>query len=275
MALAMTSLRLRAASLGAGVDSTALVLMAAHGEIGPMPDCAFFADTGDEKRATYRHLDWLETVLPFPVYRLRRWPTSLSASTIAQYRGEPDGRPFTPPFFYNGGMLPKQCSKEWKTRAVTGEIRRMLGLAPRERGPKDTAVELWLGISRSEAHRMKPSEVAWIQHRWPLVDAGLRRPDLVRWLVDHGYPVPPPSACVYCPFQSPQQMAEIKEGPDDDWERVVTFDHAIRDGGNGTEGPLFISVERRPIEEVRFDTTGDLFESTSQFGNECEGMCGT
>ncbi len=34
------SLRLRALSLGAGVQSTTLALMAAHGEIGPMPDCA-------------------------------------------------------------------------------------------------------------------------------------------------------------------------------------------------------------------------------------------
>lgn len=33
-------LRLRALSLGAGVQSTTLALMAAHGEIRPMPDCA-------------------------------------------------------------------------------------------------------------------------------------------------------------------------------------------------------------------------------------------
>ena len=37
---------LRVISLGAGVQSTTMALMAAHGEIGPMPDCAIFADTG-------------------------------------------------------------------------------------------------------------------------------------------------------------------------------------------------------------------------------------
>ena len=31
-------IRLRVLSLGAGVQSTTLALMAAHGEIGPMPD---------------------------------------------------------------------------------------------------------------------------------------------------------------------------------------------------------------------------------------------
>ena len=56
-------------SLGAGVQSTTMALMAAHGEIDPMPDAAIFADTGAEPKAVYEHLDWLRSgnVLPFPV----------------------------------------------------------------------------------------------------------------------------------------------------------------------------------------------------------------
>ncbi|MCK9513952.1 MAG: hypothetical protein M0R28_22370 [Pigmentiphaga sp.] len=63
-------IRLRALSLGAGVQSTTMALMAAHEEIGPMPDCAIFADTGWEPKAVYDHLAWLMSpnVLPFPVY---------------------------------------------------------------------------------------------------------------------------------------------------------------------------------------------------------------
>ena len=59
-------------SLGAGVQSSTMALMAAHGEIGPMPDCAIFADTGDEPKKVYEWLDWLEKQLPFPVYRVQR-----------------------------------------------------------------------------------------------------------------------------------------------------------------------------------------------------------
>ena len=61
---------IRVISLGAGVQSTVMALMAARGEIGPMPDCAIFADTGYEPQGVYDHLDWLETQLPFPVYRV-------------------------------------------------------------------------------------------------------------------------------------------------------------------------------------------------------------
>lgn len=65
-----SAIRLRVQSLGAGVQSTTLALMAAHGETGPMPDCAIFAEAGWEPKAVYDHLDWLRSpnVLPFPVH---------------------------------------------------------------------------------------------------------------------------------------------------------------------------------------------------------------
>lgn len=37
-------------SLGAGVQSTTMALMAKHGEITPMPDCAIFAAVRDAQR---------------------------------------------------------------------------------------------------------------------------------------------------------------------------------------------------------------------------------
>lgn len=43
-------IRLRTLSLGADVQSTTMALLAAYGEVGPMPDCAIFADTGWEPR---------------------------------------------------------------------------------------------------------------------------------------------------------------------------------------------------------------------------------
>jgi hypothetical protein len=68
--VARSPIRLRALSLGVGVQSTTLALMAAHGEICPMPDRAIFADTGWEPKAVYEHLEWLMSpnVLPFPVH---------------------------------------------------------------------------------------------------------------------------------------------------------------------------------------------------------------
>jgi hypothetical protein len=99
---------LRILSLGAGVQSTTLALMVARGEIEPMLDCAIFADTQSEPASVYKHLDWLETQLPFPVYRVTAG--SLRAEIFGAMRGENrmDARP---PFFTRaGGMLRRQCT---------------------------------------------------------------------------------------------------------------------------------------------------------------------
>ena len=58
-------------SLGAGVQSTVMALMAAKGEIEPMPDCAIFADTGAEPRYVYDQLDMIEANVPFPIHKVK------------------------------------------------------------------------------------------------------------------------------------------------------------------------------------------------------------
>lgn len=66
-------IRLRALSLGAGVQSTTMALMAAHGEIGPMPDCAIFADTGAKGRLRSPGLaDVAQSIAVSHPYRLGR-----------------------------------------------------------------------------------------------------------------------------------------------------------------------------------------------------------
>lgn len=256
-------------SLGAGLQSTTLSLMAVAGEIGPMPDMAIFADTGNEKRSTYQHLNWLETVLPFPLIKKRRSDRSLSEETVSHYRGEPRGTPHTPPFFFNEGMLPLHCSKEWKTRVIIKELRRRLGYDYGERITR-TKVEVWLGMTTDEAHRMKPSEAPWITNRWPLVEKRMHRGECEPWLRRHGYEPPPRSACVHCPFQTDREFAEM---PREDFEKACELDDAIRDGGNGTTGPLYVSRHRRPLREIDF---AEMMSSPQLdlFGNECEGMCG-
>ncbi len=267
-----TSPLLRVLSLGAGVQSTTLALMAAHGEITPMPDCAIFADTGWEPAAVYKHLDWLESVLPFPVRRVRREGDDLGelAIRIATHRVT---RTALPPWFTKNpdGMLPQQCSKEFKVRVIGREVRRQLGLAPRERGPRSVAVEQWLGISRDEAHRMKPAEQKFVLHRYPLIEMMLTRSDCLRWMERNGYPRPPKSACIFCPWTDIGRWRNMKANEPEDWARAVAFDAAIRPGFFGMPGEAFVHRDRVPLDQVDLsidDRQPDLF------ANDCTGMCG-
>ena len=54
-------------SLGAGVQSSAMAIMAAKGDF-PSVDCAIFADTGYEPKAVYKYLDFLKKILPYPIH---------------------------------------------------------------------------------------------------------------------------------------------------------------------------------------------------------------
>ena len=57
-------------SLGAGVQSSTMALMATKGVYDiPKPDFAVFADTQAEPQSVYDHLDWLEGELDFEVVR--------------------------------------------------------------------------------------------------------------------------------------------------------------------------------------------------------------
>jgi 3'-phosphoadenosine 5'-phosphosulfate sulfotransferase (PAPS reductase)/FAD synthetase len=72
-------------SLGAGVQSSTLALMIAHGEIEPV-EAAIFADTGWEPRHVYEWLNWLEEQLPFPVCRVQYG--NLRTDTLAKRGGQ-------------------------------------------------------------------------------------------------------------------------------------------------------------------------------------------
>lgn len=91
-------------SLGAGVQSTTLALMAASGELGEMPDCAIFADTGWEPKAVYEHLEKLQEALPFPVHVVsagdirsdiikRSNTTGQRFAAVPWFMKMPDGKP--------------------------------------------------------------------------------------------------------------------------------------------------------------------------------------
>lgn len=261
-------------SLGAGVQSSTLALMAARGEVGPMPDAAIFADTGGESKRVYEWVDWLEKQLPFPIIRVKRDGLSLGDLWLAVARGERDrsGSPLPGFWLSPAGMSPFQCSKEFKTRVVGREIRRMLGLETGQRGPKKIVVEQWLGISSEEIERMKDNEMKFVQNRWPLIEMKMRRHHCLKWMADNGYPEPPRSSCIFCPFRTDEEWRLLRDQQPEDWEKAVQFDEGIRAGWPGIEGAAWIHRTRQPLSTVDIERKPDLFDFG--FRQECEGACG-
>lgn len=260
-------------SLGAGVQSSTLALMAAQGEIGPMPSMAIFADTGWEPAPVYAWLDWLETQLPYPVVRVQKG--NIREDQIgARMRSM---RWVSLPYFVDGsdgreGRIRRQCTAEYKIEPIETYIRRhVLNLAPRQRAPRTVQVVQWRGISADESQRMKPSREPWMEVRYPLaMELGMTRHDCLRWMERNGYPRPPRSACIGCPFHSNHEWRDMRDNRPDEWADAVEFDAAIRTAG-GMRGDSFLHRSLLPLDQAPID--GNTAQA-DLWGEECAGMCG-
>jgi len=260
-------------SLGAGVQSSTLALMAAKGEITPMPVAAIFSDTKCEPLEVYRWLDWLEKQLPFPVYRVTNGRGLLN-SLVKSFKGQ---RLASLPFYTEspngGGILRRQCTLEFKILPVIKKIRELVGLKKRQAGPRNKIwVKQWIGISTDEATRMKSSRIKWIENTWPLTDKRMNRHDCLLWMEKNNYPKPPRSACTFCPYHSNDEWRRLKADTYS-WRQIVAVDKMIRSGTRGTLEKLFLHKSLKSIDEIDFSTQEERGQ-INLFENECEGMCG-
>jgi hypothetical protein len=270
--------RLVVLSLGAGVQSSTLALMAAHGELDPMPHCAIFSDTGAEPKPVYEWLDKLEEMMPFPLHRVQ-WAEGLLKNIKGAVKGgQFAGAPFdTENDDFNRsdkeGQLRRQCTREFKVQPITRKLRELCGLAKGERAGKESRVLQYIGISLDEIVRMKPSRDKWIEHQWPLIDKRMSRWDCMRWLEKNGYPVPPKSSCTFCPYHSNHEWRWLKATDPEGWQQAVDIDNLIRGGVRGTKHALYLHRDMVPLEEVDLSTDTERGQM-GLWGNECEGMCG-
>ncbi|MCZ0737728.1 hypothetical protein [Phreatobacter sp. AB_2022a] len=296
-------IRLRALSLGAGVQSTTMALLAAHGEVGPMRDCAIFADTGWEPRAVYEHLAWLMrgNLLPFPVHIVsagnirddlmaassgERWASIPAFTKTVTPTGsdlpvldEDDegelveiGRRRTATEIVSIGMIRRQCTTEFKIVPIRRKVRELAGLT-RRRSPPVPVVEQWIGISTDEVVRAKPSFEAWQVKRFPLIEKRMSRDDCLAWLRRHGYPNPPKSACIGCPFHDDRRRRAMRDRDEEAWSDAVAADRALRSGLRGIRGEVFLHRSCVPLDQADLSNAADRGQ-LDLFANECEGMYG-
>lgn len=277
---------LRVLSLGAGVQSTTLALMAAHGAI-ERPDVAIFADTQWEPRAVYEHLHWLMSpnVLPFLVQVVT---AGNLRQAVLDRRNTTGGRFSSVPWFTLGkkgkkGRGRRQCTREYKLEPIKREVRRLLDKKPRA-FIKPNTVEMLIGISRDEAWRMKPSRVQYIRNKYPLLDLGMTRRDCYKWLRINDYPVvepweatakrapwPPKSACIVCPFTNDERWRDRKIRTPEEWQEAVFIDRQLRLGNTRGMRSEFVHDSCVPLDQASLDRDE---RQPDLFGEECEGMCG-
>jgi hypothetical protein len=259
----------RLLSLGAGVQSTTLLLLAAEGRL-PRLDGAIFADTGWEPAAVYEHLERIdrEVAQPagIPIYRV-------SVGNIRNDALDPEHRFASMPLFIKNpdggdGMTRRQCTSEYKLKPIKAQARQLLGYPHPRPVPRGVYAEQWVGISRDEFGRAKDSGIQYLRSAWPLLfldgaadgREGWTRDDCLRYLRANGWASTPKSACIGCPFHGNAQWRRLRDEQPTEWADAVDFDRSIRAGnarGNANGKPLlgeaYLHRSRLPLDQAPID----------------------
>lgn len=258
---------IRAISYGAGVQSTALLVLAAQGHI----DFPLFlmANVGDDSEHPAT-LDYLHDVAtPYAeehgieLHVLnRRMVRDGSVRTLYQNLTNPEHRSVgIPARMPSGAPGTRACTQDFKINVVARYLR--------ERGATEEAPAIvGIGISLDEIQRANGrSEIAWQRVVYPLISVGedtglkLRRDDCTRLIRDAGLPVPPKSSCYFCPFHSMETWADMKRNEPDLFAKAAALEDTIN-AKRADSYPVWLSPAMIPLrdavsdDEVLFDAHG-------------------
>jgi 3'-phosphoadenosine 5'-phosphosulfate sulfotransferase (PAPS reductase)/FAD synthetase len=233
-------------SYGMGLDSTA-VLVGLQVR-GIRPDLILFADTGAEKPETYAYLavinEWLEEV-GFPLVQVVRYqPVTATYTTL-------EGACLTNEVLPALAFNQHQCALRFKRdvlnkalkawalgqRAIEAgkRIQKVIGY---DNGASDLkrsakALRLQAAMRAKIDARLAELGKAPLADQWeaanteirPLLqDWKLSREDLPALIESAGLPIPPKSACFFCPASKLQEVLDLKRDHRDLYDRAVAME---------------------------------------------------
>lgn len=226
--------QVRSISYGGGVQSTALLVLAAQRRI----DFPLFlmANVGDDSE----HPDTLAYVkdiaMPFAekhdleLVMLDRRKRDGSVETLWGRLMKDGSRSLPIPVrMSNGAPGRRSCTADFKIKVVAKELKR--------RGAsKDNPAVVGIGISLDEIHRANTRRVEGHEIVvYPLVGIGeetglrLRRDDCIKVIRDAGLPIPPKSSCFFCPFHRPTAWADLARETPELFEKSCQLEETLNE----------------------------------------------
>jgi hypothetical protein len=270
----------RVISFGGGVQSTALLVLAAQGRI---PYQTFlFANVGDDSESPDTLAYIRQVAQPFAaahgleLQELRRyWLRGERAGqqvTLWQQLVDPQSRTIGIPvrMMPSGAPGQRSCTVDFKIRVIYRELRRRG--ATRER-PALVA----LGISLDEIQRAKPGQDPRLPAQvrtYPLLDLGMDRAACVRLIQEAGLPVPPKSACFFCPYHDMATWQQLAQQNPNLFAKACWLEDLLRERAKRLgRGDILMTRFKRPLREVV------MIENVSALpgqGDDCDsGYCFT
>lgn len=267
-------------AFGAGMQSTALALMACERAMGkprlypevPIYDAVVFCDLGLEPAWVARQLEFTRQTcqkagIPFYVldthlYRdfMRNFGQRRTVS-IPWWTLMEDG---------HKSKLPRNCTIDYKIEMLAKFVRwGLLGYKKGQRlRPCDIkAHELHMGFSVEEQQRCKDSPNQLFINKFPLVTMGLTRAANYKYILERWGLDTKASACAFCPFHRNYFFQYIQQNEPEVYTAIVGVDNLLRDNTPlpTMRSKLFMSRSRKRIVDL---TPEDCIDA------ECFDYCG-
>lgn len=272
-------------SLGAGVQSSTMALMASRGELpgSERVQGCIFADTQDEPPSVYTWLDWLEKQLPWPLHKITSG--KISADSLLTKTGKAGQlyQKTTLPVYtldesgFSSKINHRSCTVSYKIRPIMKKLRQLMKV---KRGQSSPVVIQWIGISLDEMQRMKPSREPWAKCEWPLVASRMTRRHCLEWMEKNNYPKPPRSSCVFCPFHRDAEWRRLQTEEPEEFAKAIEFEKKLQKvklESSELRSTPFLHKSCKPLETIDFRSDverGQNLLFDDNWNDECEGMCG-
>jgi len=187
-------------SFGGGVNSVALMILLLRERL-PF-DGAVFADTGGELPETYAYLKLAKRYLREHGVPL----TVVSKNGKSLYDTAWERRVFP-------SAVWRWSTRDFKITPILRHYRSQGG-----------HVNQYLAIARDEIMRMKDSRVEYVTNLYPLIDCRITRAGCLELIQSEGLPIPPRSACYFCPFNSVDRWRWLLENHPELYERAMALE---------------------------------------------------
>ncbi|WP_428963925.1 phosphoadenosine phosphosulfate reductase [Micromonospora fluostatini] len=243
---------LRVFSYGGGVQSTAALVLAAQGRIDF--GVFLFANVGDDSEdpATLAYLERyakpyaaLHGIQLIELHRQRRDGTR---ETLYGRLTKSGGRSLPIPVrMSNGAPGTRSCTADFKIKVIGRHLKATGATA-------DNPATVGVGISLDEIERVNNRRAEPYERPvYPLLDhtPPLRRHDCARIIAAAGLPVPPKSACWFCPFRRPATWAETRRDRPELFQRACDLE-ALLNQRRTTLGkdPVWLTRFNRPLADA-------------------------
>lgn len=265
---------LRIVSYGGGVQSTALLVLAAQSVIDfPV---FLFSNVGDDSE----HPDTITYVrsvaMPYAaehgieMHELHRVMRGGTRRTLLQDLSRDSRTINIPVRMANGAPGRRACTADYKIKVVSKWLKA-------HGATEDDPAVVAIGFSTDEIERSTNRiDIPTERVAYPLLDLGINRGECETIIRRAGLPVPPKSACWFCPFHRPSTWAEMRRDEPELFWRSVELERLLnRRRDMLGKDHVYFTRFGRPLDEAIAEAQPSLFSDHGGVETCDSGSCFT